>query len=112
MEYQVITTSRFKKSFEQFLKRIDIQDKKQFIIFQEIFDKDPFDTRLYTHSIFKDKSRNAVMYTSYITHKIRLIWILKGETIIVLHHVMTDHDYNKVKNYLPSAMKIIDMLKI
>ena len=94
-KYQIIQTNHFKRSLEIFLKSLPPSDHKSFKSFQEIFDTNPFDNRLYTHSIFK--KQNAILLSSYITSKIRLIRVLKGKTIILLYQIMTDHDYNKIQ---------------
>ena len=93
--YKIIQTAHFKKSLESFLSSITIPDKNSFKKFQNIFDYNPFDKRLKTHSIFKNQ--DAALFSSYITTKIRLIRILKWETIILLYQIMTDHDYNKIQ---------------
>ena len=98
--YKIVQTEHFKRSLYDFLLSISLDDKKHFVVFQEIFDKDPFDARIKTHVIYKDKKMNQI-YSSYITSKIRLIRLLKWTTIIILYKVMTDHDYNL---YFPRSL--------
>lgn len=76
MEYKIIQTESFKRSLYDFLLTISPDDKKRFVVFQEIFDNDPFNVRIKTHLIYKDKKANQI-YSSYITNKIRLIRLLK-----------------------------------
>ena len=108
--YKIIQTEHFKRSLSDFLITISPDDKRHFVVFQGIFDNNPFDVRIKTHSIHKDKNMNQI-YSSYITNKIRLIWLLKGVTIIILYKVMTDHDYNKIRKLFPMIIKIADMIK-
>ncbi len=75
-EYQIIQTEHFKRSLYSFLLTVSPDDKKHFATFQEIFDNNPFDIRINTHSIYKDKKTSQI-YSSYITSKIRLIRLLK-----------------------------------
>lgn len=110
MEYKIIQTESFKRSLYDFLLTISPDDKKHFVVFQEIFDNDPFNVRIKTHLIYKDKKANQI-YSSYITNKIRLIRLLKWTTIIILYKVMTDHDYNKIRKLFPMIIKIADIIK-
>lgn len=73
MGYKIIQTSYLKRSLKDFLRHISSEDKKDFIRLQWFFDNNSFDRNLWTYDIYKDLQRNVVIYSSYITNKIRLI---------------------------------------
>jgi len=110
-KYQIIQTSHFKRPLKDFLDTTSPEDKKHFVRFQEIFDIDPLDNCIGTHDIYKDAKKKVVIYSSLITMKIRLIRLLKGNVIILLYKVMTDHDYNKIQKLFPMMVRLADMIE-
>jgi len=82
--YSIQATTRFQREFKRVVKRNRGLEEK-FLTVIEKLSLNPFARQLQTHVV--NIQGFGKVYSSRVTGDIRIVWVFKDDTIIILHRI-------------------------